>query len=31
MAVLGLWVAVWPSNVPGLTEPDRAPAKHMEM
>ena len=31
LVVLGIWVAVSPSSVPGLTEPDRAPAMHMDM
>jgi predicted metal-binding membrane protein len=31
LVALGVWVAVSPSSVPGLTEPDRAPAMHMEM
>jgi predicted metal-binding membrane protein len=31
LLVLGLWVAVSPGSVPGLTEPDQAPAMHMEM
>jgi predicted metal-binding membrane protein len=31
LVVLGLWVAFSPSSVPMLTEPDGAPAMHMEM
>jgi predicted metal-binding membrane protein len=31
LVVLGIWVAASPSSVPGLTEPDEAPAMHMEM
>ena len=31
LVVLGLWVAFSPSSVPMLTEPDEAPAMHMEM
>jgi predicted metal-binding membrane protein len=31
LVALGIWVAVSPASVPGLTEPDRAPAMHMEM
>jgi predicted metal-binding membrane protein len=31
LVALGIWVAVSPSSVPGLTEPDRAPAMHMDM
>jgi predicted metal-binding membrane protein len=31
LIALGLWVAVSPSSVPMLTEPDEAPAMHMEM
>jgi predicted metal-binding membrane protein len=31
LVALGIWVAVWPSSVPGLTEPDRAPSMHMDM
>ena len=31
LVVLGLWVAASPSSVPGLTEPDQAPAMQMEM
>jgi predicted metal-binding membrane protein len=31
LVVLGIWVALSPSSVPGLTEPDEAPAMHMEM
>lgn len=30
LVALGLWVAVSPSSVPGLTEPDQAPAMQME-
>jgi predicted metal-binding membrane protein len=30
LIVLGIWVAVSPSTVPGLTEPDRAPSMQME-
>jgi predicted metal-binding membrane protein len=31
LVALGLWVAVSPSSVPGLTEPDQTPAVRMEM
>ena len=31
LVVLGVWVAVSPSSVPGLTEPGQAPAMQMEM
>jgi predicted metal-binding membrane protein len=31
LVVLGIWVALFPSSVPGLTEPDEAPAMQMEM
>jgi predicted metal-binding membrane protein len=31
LVVLGIWVAVSPSSVPGLTEPDRSPSMQMEM
>jgi predicted metal-binding membrane protein len=31
LVVLGIWVAMAPASVPGLTEPDRAPAMEMEM
>jgi predicted metal-binding membrane protein len=31
LVVLGIWVAVSPSSVPGLTEPDQAPSMRMEM
>jgi predicted metal-binding membrane protein len=31
LVVLGIWVAAAPSSVPGLTEPDQAPAMEMEM
>jgi predicted metal-binding membrane protein len=31
LVALGIWVAASPSSVPGLTEPDEAPAMHMEM
>jgi predicted metal-binding membrane protein len=31
LVALGLWVAVSPGTVPMLTEPDQAPAMHMEM
>jgi predicted metal-binding membrane protein len=31
LVAFGIWVAVSPSSVPGLTEPDRAPAMHMDM
>jgi predicted metal-binding membrane protein len=31
LVALGLWVAFSPSSVPMLTEPDEAPAMHMEM
>jgi predicted metal-binding membrane protein len=30
LAALGIWVAVSPSSVPGLTEPDQAPSMRME-
>jgi predicted metal-binding membrane protein len=30
LVALGLWVAVSPSSVPGLTEPDRSPSMQME-
>ena len=30
LIALGAWVAFSPSSVPGLTEPDEAPAMHME-
>lgn len=29
LVVLGLWVAGWPSSVPGLTEPDQSPSMQM--
>ena len=31
LVALGIWVAVSPSSVPWLTEPDQAPAMRMEM
>jgi predicted metal-binding membrane protein len=31
LVLLGIWVAVSPSSVPGLTEPDRPPSMQMEM
>jgi predicted metal-binding membrane protein len=31
LVVLGIWLAVSPSNVPGLTEPQRSPSMQMEM
>jgi predicted metal-binding membrane protein len=31
LVALGIWVAVSPGSVPGLTQPDRAPAMHMGM
>jgi predicted metal-binding membrane protein len=31
LVALGIWVAVSPSTVPGLAEPDRAPAMPMDM
>ena len=31
LVAVGLWTAVSPSSVPGLTEPDEAPAMQMEM
>lgn len=31
VVVLGIWVGMAPASVPGLTEPDRAPAMEMEM
>jgi predicted metal-binding membrane protein len=31
LVALGIWVALSPSSVPGLTEPDRAPSIQMEM
>jgi predicted metal-binding membrane protein len=31
LVVLGIWVAMAPASVPGLTEPDQAPAMQMEM
>jgi predicted metal-binding membrane protein len=31
LVVLGIWVALAPSSVPGLTEPDQAPTMEMEM
>jgi predicted metal-binding membrane protein len=31
LVALGVWVAVSPASVPGLTEPDRAPAMHLDM
>jgi predicted metal-binding membrane protein len=31
LVALGIWMAVSPSNLPGLTEPDQAPAMQMEM
>jgi predicted metal-binding membrane protein len=31
LVVFGIWVAVSPSSVPGLTEPDGAPTMRMEM
>jgi predicted metal-binding membrane protein len=31
LLLLGIWLAVSPSSVPGLTEPDRLPAMQMEM
>lgn len=30
LVVLGIWVAISPSSVPMLTEPDEAPAMHMD-
>jgi predicted metal-binding membrane protein len=29
LAALGIWVAVSPASVPGLTEPDRSPSMEM--
>jgi predicted metal-binding membrane protein len=29
LVLLGIWVAVSPSSVPGLTEPDRSPSMQM--
>jgi predicted metal-binding membrane protein len=31
LVLLGIWLAVSPSSVPGLTDPDRRPSKQMEM
>jgi predicted metal-binding membrane protein len=31
LVILGIWLAVSPGSVPGLTEPDRGPAMQMEM
>jgi predicted metal-binding membrane protein len=31
LVVLGVWVAVSPGSVPGLTEPDQSPSMRMEM
>jgi predicted metal-binding membrane protein len=31
LVILGIWMAVSPSSVPGLTEPDRPPSMQMEM
>jgi predicted metal-binding membrane protein len=31
LVLLGIWIAVSPSSVPGLTEPDRPPSMQMEM
>jgi predicted metal-binding membrane protein len=31
LVVLGIWVAGWPSSVPGFTEPDRSPSMQMEV
>ena len=31
LVVLGIWMALSPSSVPGLTEPDRPPSMQMEM
>jgi predicted metal-binding membrane protein len=31
LVALGIWMAVSPSSIPGLTEPDQAPAMQMEM
>jgi predicted metal-binding membrane protein len=31
LVAFGIWVAVSPASVPGLTEPDQAPAMQMEM
>jgi predicted metal-binding membrane protein len=31
LIALGLWIAISPSSVPGLTEPDQTPATQMEM
>jgi len=31
LVILGVWVAAAPGSVPGLTEPDAAPAMEMEM
>jgi predicted metal-binding membrane protein len=31
LVVLGIWLAVSPSSVPGLTEPQRSPSMQMEM
>jgi hypothetical protein len=30
LSAFGIWVAFSPSSVPGLTEPDEAPAMRME-
>lgn len=30
LVVLGIWVALWPASVPGLTEPDGSPSMEME-
>jgi predicted metal-binding membrane protein len=30
LIALAVWIALSPSSVPGLTEPDEAPAMHME-
>jgi hypothetical protein len=31
LVVLGIWLALSPSSVPGLTEPQRSPSMQMEM
>jgi predicted metal-binding membrane protein len=31
LVTLGIWIAVSPSSLPGLTEPDRSPSMHVEM
>jgi predicted metal-binding membrane protein len=31
LLALGIWVAVSPSSVPGLTEPNRSPSMQMDM